>query len=95
MMVFGLVGPNQGAIERVTRRVIEMFAAGGGMSPEQFQEVAKARGMILGQTEEVVDRLGQLADLGVQEVQFQHLDFDSDEVPHFLASDIVPKVAGL
>ena len=95
MMTFGIIGHTQEALEQATRRVMEMFSPRRQRTSEEFRERAKARGMIVGRTEEVVDQLGQLADLGVKEVQFQHIDFDSDEVPGYLASEIMPKVAAL
>ena len=51
--------------------------------------------MVVGQRGEVLEWLGQLAERGLQEVMFQHLDFDSDEVPEFLASEIMPRVTDL
>lgn len=95
MMVFGLIGLNKETIDRMTPRLMELFSASPGTSVKEFQERARARGMIVGQREEVLDWLGKLGELGLQEVQFQHLDFDSDEVPEFLASEIMPKVASL
>ena len=88
--------PHQGdRIDRITRRLMKFFSAGPETSLEQFQEQSRARGMVVGQREEVVEWLGQLAELGLQEVMFRHLDFDSDEVPEFLASEIMPRVADL
>ena len=95
MMVFGLIGPTPQAVEGAIRRFMEMSQARQSTSLEEFRDRAKERGMIIGQTEEVVERLGQLAELGVQEVQFEHLDFDSDEGPEYLASEIMPKVAAI
>jgi len=51
--------------------------------------------MIAGTTDEVVETLGQYAALGLQEVQFQHFNFDSDEIPEYLAAEIAPRVRGL
>ena len=51
--------------------------------------------MIAGTTDEVIDQLGRLAELGMEEVQFQHFNFDSDEVPEYLASEIAPRVRDL
>jgi hypothetical protein len=49
--------------------------------------------MLVGGTEELLEQLGRLAELGVGEVQIQHLQFDSDEVPEYLASEIMPRVS--
>ena len=95
MMTLGLVGPTQRAMDHITRVAMELFYGGRSDPLKRFRDDAKARGMIVGQTEEVVDQLGRLAELGVQEVQFQHFDFDSDEIPEWLASEIVPRVASL
>jgi hypothetical protein len=51
--------------------------------------------MLAGTTDEVVDQLGRLAELGLSEVQFQHFEFASDAVPEYLAADIAPKVRDL
>jgi hypothetical protein len=51
--------------------------------------------MIVGGTGEVVDRLGRLAELGVEEMQLQHFDFESDTVPEYLAAEIAPQVRDL
>ena len=51
--------------------------------------------MIAGITDEVVDHLGRLAELGLEEIVFQHFDFENDTVPEYLAAEIVPRVASL
>jgi F420-dependent oxidoreductase-like protein len=95
MMAFGLVGPSQASIDSATRRVMSMFAPGQDIDPEVFRQRFRERGSIAGSTGEVVDHLGRLAELGLEEVQFQHFDFDSDEVPEYLAGEIAPQVAAL
>ena len=95
MMVLGLMGPNKQTLHDVTQRFKDSNPANQSTSIEEFTARSRDRGMIVGQTEEVVDRLGQLAELGLEEVEFEHLNYDSDEGPRYLASDIAPKVAGL
>ena len=95
MSAFAIMGPDGPALDLATQRVMQMFPPRTPRSLEEYRERAKARGMIVGQTEEVVDQLGRLAELGMQEIQFQHLDLDSDEIPAYLASEIAPRVAGL
>lgn len=94
MMAFAIVGPTPAAIDAATRRMMTMFGSKNA-SPEGFREEAKARGVIAGGTEEVIDQLGQLARLGMREVQFQHFTFDSDEVPEYLAAEVAPRVRDL
>ena len=93
MMVFGLIGPTAREIEQSTRRVQSLLSPGSHESLTSFQDEARRRGFIVGTTDEVLDTLGRLADLGVQEVQFQHLFFDRDDIPEYLAAEIAPAVA--
>jgi F420-dependent oxidoreductase-like protein len=94
MMTFGIIGPSQKDIDAATERLQSMFG-GRGVSPEEFRKNAAERGMIVGTTEQVVDRLGSLAELGLGEVMFQHFNFDSDDVPEYLAAEITPRVRNL
>jgi F420-dependent oxidoreductase-like protein len=95
MMAFALVGPTPAAVDAATTRVMSMFGAPAGTSLADFRAGMKARGMLAGGNEEVVDQLGKLAELGLSEVQFQHFSFDSDEVPEYLAAEIAPRVKAL
>ncbi|MEE9277879.1 MAG: LLM class F420-dependent oxidoreductase [Dehalococcoidia bacterium] len=94
MMAFGLIGPSQSVIDETTRDVMTKFREDQSLSLAGFRKTAASRGMISGGTDEVVDLLGRLAERGLQEVQFQHLFFDRDDVPEYLAAEIAPKVAG-
>lgn len=94
MMVFGIVGPDERALDGLTEQVMSRFGAPSGTTLPQYREMCKARGMIVGQTNEVIDLLGKYAELGLQEVEFQHLDFASDDVPEYLATEIAPRVKG-
>jgi F420-dependent oxidoreductase-like protein len=94
MMTFGIVGPSPRDIDAATDRLQSMFG-GRGVSPEEFRKNAAERGMIVGSTDQVVERLGQLAELGLDEVMFQHFNFDSDDVPEYLAADVAPRVRDL
>lgn len=93
MMTFGIIGPDPRDIDAATERLMSMF--GGRGSTEEFRKGARERGMIVGGTDEVVDRLGKLAELGMDEVMFQHFNFDSDNVPEYLAAEIAPRVRDL
>jgi len=95
MMAFGIVGPTEQDLDAASERLMGMFGARPGTTPAEFREGAKARGLIVGGTDEVVDTLGRLGELGLQEVQFQHFNFDSDAVPEYLASEIAPQAKGL
>ena len=83
MMSFGIVGPRPEHIQEVLAGI---GLGGMGASPAAT---------IGGSTEQVVELLGQFAELGLQEVEFQHFDFDSDEVLEYLAAELVPQVRDL
>lgn len=94
MMSFGLLGPSQDHVEKAVRKRQSMFGGEQAkMTTAEFLTWSRERGGIAGSTDEVVEHLGRLAELGCQEVQFQHFDFDSDDVPEYLAAEIAPRVA--
>lgn len=94
MMAFGIIGPSGEAVDYATRKVMSIFGA-RDQPLDEFRRKMRERGMIVGSTDEVVDTLGRLAESGLQEVMFQHFDFDSDDVPEYLANEIAPRVAAL
>jgi F420-dependent oxidoreductase-like protein len=92
MMAFGLVARDERSLDRITTKAMDMFQADG--SPSAFRQEKAAEGKwFVGLTDEIVDRLARFAELGVEEVLFQHFNFDSDEVPAYYASEIAPRVA--
>lgn len=95
MMAFAIVGPDEASLDASSRIVMGLFRAPAGTTPADFRAGMKARGLLGGSTDEVVDQLGRLAEAGVSEVQFQHFNFDSDDVPEYLASEIAPRVRAL
>lgn len=94
MMVFAVVGPDEASLDAAARRLMSMRGMAPDTDPRAFREALRARG-IAGTTDQVVDQLGRLAELGVQEIMFQHFNFDSDLVPEYLAAEIAPRVKGL
>ncbi len=95
MMAFAIVGATQADLDASTRRLMSMWGAPADMDPAAYRAASKARGIIGGTTEEVVDTLGNLAREGLQEIMFQHFNFDDDSVPEYLAAEIAPKVREL
>ncbi len=95
MMMIGFVGPDRTVIERALDRMAQMFPAGDSLGFEERLERARDRGMIAGSTDEVIDHLGRLAELDLDEIVFQHFDFANDTVPEYLAAEIAPRVASL
>ncbi len=95
MMVFPLAAPNERALAAVTAKTMAHFGLDPEASPRVFRERMEGRGLLSGTTGEVVEKLGRLAELGLQEMVLQHMDFDSDEGPEYFAAEIAPRVAGL
>ena len=50
------------------------------------------RGMIVGTPSEVVDQLGQLAEVSMQQVMFQWFDYDDLDGLEALAQSVLPQV---
>ena len=95
MMTSAGIGPDAASLDRATERMMGMWGAPAGASPADYRETLKKRGMIVGGKAEVVDACGRYAALGMEEIQFQHFNFDDDTVPEFLAAEVAPAVAGL
>lgn len=95
MMTFAVIGPDAASLDRATERMMGMWGAPAGTSPEQYRVSLRGRGMIVGGKDEVVDACGKYAELGMNEIQFQHFNFDDDTVPEFLAADVAVAVAAL
>jgi alkanesulfonate monooxygenase SsuD/methylene tetrahydromethanopterin reductase-like flavin-dependent oxidoreductase (luciferase family) len=94
MMVFGLIAHDERQLDRFTK--FHMNQSGATGSPAAYRAAKETQSnWITGLTGEVVDKLAQFAHMGIEEIQFQHFNFHSDEVPEYLASEIVPRVAAL
>lgn len=95
MTVYGLVGPTPQIVDQITR---EQSLVLGDTPPDdldQYRRDVRADGIFSGSTDEVIDYLGRLADLGLQEIVFRHFLFDVDDVPEYLSADIAPALADL
>lgn len=95
MMMFAILGRTPQGLDAVASRMMRALGAPAGATTAEYREGAKARGMLVGGVDEVVERLGRLGEMGLQEVELQHFVFDEDEVPEFLAADVRPAVGAL
>lgn len=89
MMAFAFVGPNQAFVEDLLRRFFKDTAS----SYADLVARGKGRGMLVGTTEEAAEYLDHLQVLGMSEVQLQHLFFDDDSLPEYLAGELARTVA--
>ena len=92
MMTFGFIGPNPDDAADSFRTFLRLAR---GATVDDIVEAARNRGMLVGDTEEVMDRLGQLAELGVNEIMFQHMNFTNDAFIEYLGAEIAPRAAAL
>ena len=95
MMVFPIAGPNERTISAIASKTMAHFSLDPEASPRVMVERMEGKGILSGSTDEVVEKLGKLAELGLEEMVLQHIDFDSDEGPEYFASEIAPQVADL
>ena len=95
MMNFAIVGPDDHFVDHQAELASGFLSRGQPTTVKELRARARERGLITGRTDEVVEQLAWLASLGVQEVQFQIMDFDDDEFPEYVASEIAPRVKDL
>ncbi len=92
MMTFGVVGPDPAVAAEGYRSFMRNVR---GATVEDVVAAARERGMIVGGTEEAIERLGQLAEMGVGEVMFQHMNFSDDAFIEYLGGELAPRAAKL
>ena len=95
MTTMGLIGATDAEVEAATLLQMERMPPPPGMSPADYREMLRGIGAIMGTPDEIVDKLGRLAEAGIDEVQFTYFDLSSDSVPAWLASEVMPQVADL
>ena len=95
MTTMGLIGSTDAEVEAATLLQMQRMPPPPGMSPADYREMLRGNGAIMGTPDEIVDRIGRLAEAGIDEVQFTWFDLSSDSVPAWLASEVLPQVAEL
>ena len=95
MTTMGLIGATDAEVEAATLLQMQRMPPPPGMSPADYREMLRGIGAIMGTPDEIVDKLGRLAEAGIDEVQFTWFDLSSDSVPAWLASEVLPQVADL
>ena len=79
--------------DRVTTRVMELNGVDG--DPAAYRAQTAANGGCVGGTDEFVQWLGALGEVGLREVQVEHFLYDDDDIPTWLAEEVAPQVAGI
>ena len=95
MMTMGLVAATDAELEAEAALQMLRRAPPQPMSPPDYIASLHQRGAIMGSPDQMVDRIGQLAESGVDEVVFIWFNLSSNAVPDWLASNVLPQVAKL
>jgi alkanesulfonate monooxygenase SsuD/methylene tetrahydromethanopterin reductase-like flavin-dependent oxidoreductase (luciferase family) len=86
LMTGCVVGRDQDEVERRARAVSERT----GLDPD---ELLLSNRTIAGTVEQVVARLAEYAEVGVERVYLQHLDHSDTEMVELIGAEVVPSVA--
>jgi alkanesulfonate monooxygenase SsuD/methylene tetrahydromethanopterin reductase-like flavin-dependent oxidoreductase (luciferase family) len=94
MLIFATVGPDKRSEDLNLERFLDMMAPEGtGITLEDA--IAAGHGPWRGSAEELVDHVGQLRQLGLDEVVFEHFCHEEDTVPEWIAAEVKPKLETL
>lgn len=92
LMTGCIVGTDGGEVRERVRRVMARTGAGG--DPDAYLAEHRERTLV-GTVPQVVERLGEYADAGVEGVYLQHLAFEDTEMVELVGAQVVPAVTGL
>ncbi|MFV0524923.1 MAG: LLM class flavin-dependent oxidoreductase [Acidimicrobiales bacterium] len=94
MLLFAAIGPDRRSRDLALDRYLAMMSPRGRrLTLENAAAVGRAPWM--GTVEELVDRVGRLRALGLDEVVFEHFCHEEDVVPEWLAAEVNPALAAL
>lgn len=91
VLIFTDLAPDEATGRLALERLVQMTQPGKTVE----EALASGRGPWRGSLEQMVDHLGQLAELGVEEVLFDHVSHDMDDIPEFWAAEVMPRIADL
>jgi F420-dependent oxidoreductase-like protein len=89
LMTGCVVGENEREVERRVRGVMERRGEEGDVLSWVGSNASE---WIIGTVGEVVDRLGEFGEAGVERVMLQHLCHDDLDMVHLLATEVMPRV---
>lgn len=94
MLIFATIGPDGRNEELALQRFLDMMAPDDkGITLEDA--IAAGHGPWRGSVEQLVDHVGQLRDLGLDEVVFEHFCHEEDTILEWIASDVKPELEAL
>jgi len=94
MLLFAAIGPDDRSVQLTLDRYREMRAVRGSV-PTLDQLAAVGRAPWQGSIEQLVDHVGRLGELGLDEVVFEHFCHEEDTVPEWLAAEVKPLLEAL
>ncbi len=95
MLLFATIGPDARTEQRSLDRYLAMMSPDPGRALTLDEAEAAGRAPWRGSIEQLVDHVGQLRALGLDEVVFEHFCHEDDEVPTWLAAEVVPRLEAL
>ncbi len=94
MLLFAAIGPDERSQNLARDRYLAMIApVGSSMSLDQAR--AAGRAPWEGTVEQLVDFLGQLRALGLDEIVFEHFCHEEDDIPEWIAAELKPGIEAL
>ncbi len=94
MLIFATIGPDERNEDLALQRFLDMMAPeGSGISLEDA--IAAGHGPWRGSVEELLDHVGQLRALGLDEVVFEHFCHEEDDIPEWIAAEVKPGLEAL
>lgn len=94
MLLFAAIGPDKRNEDLALERFLDMMAPEGRRLTLEAATAA-GRAPWQGSVEELVDHVGQLKELGLDEIVFEHLCHEEDTIAEWLAAEIKPKLEAL
>jgi alkanesulfonate monooxygenase SsuD/methylene tetrahydromethanopterin reductase-like flavin-dependent oxidoreductase (luciferase family) len=94
MLIFATIGPDRHHEDEALRRFLDMMAPAGTRITLE-DAIAAGHGPWRGGVDELVDHCGQLRELGLDEVVFEHFCTEDDTIPVWLAEEVKPALEAL
>ncbi|MEL6983925.1 MAG: LLM class flavin-dependent oxidoreductase [Actinomycetota bacterium] len=95
MLLFAAIGPDRRHQDRALARYLAMVAPAGVPPTLDAVVAAGVTPPWQGSAEELIDHCGQLGQLGLDEVVFEHLCIEDDTIPEWIAAEITPALHAL
>ncbi len=87
-----LIGRNARELESRCRSIQRLMPQLADVSTAEVPAALRATGWVCGRPEEIVRRLNELAEVGIDRVMLQHTDYDDEEMLELVARDVIPAV---